>query len=86
MQSGSEQLKDWIGRRKFNQVEAADYLGLDYSVMSLLVNGLRNPGLPTAIVIERKTGIPVEAWTVTRIGELGERMGLPSGKRRHCKA
>lgn len=63
MRSGPEQLRDWLERRGFNQEEAARYLGIDASVMTKLVNGTRNAGLKIALIIERKTGIPVEAWS-----------------------
>jgi len=62
MKLGPEQLKDWMHRRRFLQREAADFLGFDETFVSQLVNGRRVPGLDNAIRIERKTGIPVEAW------------------------
>lgn len=69
MQSGAEQLKDWMHRRRFLQREAADYLGFDETFVSQLVNGRRVPGLENAVVIERRTGIPVEAWMPTAVDE-----------------
>lgn len=62
MKLGAEQFKDWMHRRRFLQKEAAEYLGFDETFVSQLVNGRRSPGLDNAILIERKTGIPVEAW------------------------
>ena len=62
MRPGPQQLRDWMERRSFNQEEAARYLGIVASVMTKLVNGTRNAGLKIALIIERKTGIPVEAW------------------------
>lgn len=62
MRSGPEQLRDWIERRGFNYEETARHLGLDPSVLTKLANGTRNAGLKIALIIERKTGIPVEAW------------------------
>lgn len=62
MKSGAEQLKDWMIRRRFLQREAAEHLGFDETFVSQLVNGRRTPGLDNAILIERETGIPVEAW------------------------
>lgn len=62
MKSGPEQLKDWMHRRRFLQREAAEYLGFDETFVSHLVNGKRSPGLDNAIILERRTGIPVEAW------------------------
>lgn len=62
MQSGPKQLQDWMKRRKFKNEEAANYLGLDASVTAKLANGSRKAGLKIALLIERKTGIPVEVW------------------------
>ena len=64
MQSGREQLRDWIKRRGFQQQEAAEYLGrgFDASVISAILAGRRSPGLENALTLERLTGIPVEAW------------------------
>lgn len=62
MKSGPDQFKDWMHRRRFLQREAAEYLGFDETFVSQLVNKRRSPGLDNAILIERKTGIPVEAW------------------------
>lgn len=64
MQSGREQLADWIERRGFQQQEAAVYLGLHSTEVSMYLSGRRTPGLDTAIQIERRAGIPVEAWTL----------------------
>ena len=69
MQSGPEQLRDWMARRNFNQSETAAYMGVDYTYVSQLVNGVRTPGLTNALKIERHTGIPVEAWEANEIGE-----------------
>lgn len=62
MKSGSEQLTDWIVRRQATQEEAAELLEIHYTLLSKYINGRRRPGLDSAIQIERKTGIPVEAW------------------------
>jgi transcriptional regulator with XRE-family HTH domain len=69
MKSGPAQLKDWMHRRKFLQKETAEFLGFDETFVSQLVNGRRQPGLVNAIVIERLTGIPVEAWLSTSVDE-----------------
>ena len=55
-------MKDWIQRRDFNNEETARYLGIDPSVVTKLANGTRHAGLKIALIIERKTGIPVESW------------------------
>jgi len=66
MQSGSEQLKDWMKRRGFTQRETAKFFDWDETFISALVtedeSRRRRPGLTNAIRIERETGIPVEAW------------------------
>lgn len=70
MQSGPEQLRHWLKRREFTNEEAAKYMGIDASVMTKLANGSRNAGLKIAVVIERHTGIPVEAWLSEDADEL----------------
>lgn len=62
MQSGPEQLKEWMHRRQFLQREAAEHLGFDETYVSQILGRRRRPGLDNAIIIERRTGIPVEAW------------------------
>ena len=81
MQSGAEQLRDWMDRRGFNQTETAAYLGFDIPFVSQLVNGRRNPGLTNAVSIERKTGIPVEAWAIA-VDESEERQPALADKPR----
>lgn len=82
MQSGPEQLRDWMSRRRFRNEEAAEYLGIDASVMTKLANGSRNAGLKIAVVIERHTGIPVEAWLSENADEL---VSVGSTNRRNSK-
>lgn len=72
MQSGPEQLKDWMRRRGFTQADAARYLQVDEPYVSVLVSGKRTPGLANAVKLERLTGIPVEAWASSEIGEAVE--------------
>jgi transcriptional regulator with XRE-family HTH domain len=67
MKSGAEQLADWMRRRGFNAMEAAEYFGWDVTFVSKLVNGRRLPGLTNAIKLERETGIPVEAWLPSHV-------------------
>lgn len=73
MPTGAEQLKDWIERRwplsSRKAREAAEYLGYDESFISQLLRGDRRPGLTNAINIERKSGIPVEAWVSSEVDE-----------------
>ena len=81
MESGIEQLRDWMERRGFNQTETAAHLGLDVPYVSQLMNGHRRPGLANAVAIADKTGIPVEAWLIGS-DESDERLTAPSGKRK----
>lgn len=71
-------------RRGFTQSDTTKYLGMHKSMLSLLVNGKRNPGLTTAVELERKTGIPVEDWAMP-----GDEPDRPptrkAAKRRVCK-
>jgi len=62
MNSGREQLADWIERRGFSQREAATYFGWHETFISKILLGYRLPGLAAAVKIERHTGIPVTAW------------------------
>ena len=50
-----------------NQVEAARVIGIGYYLFNKLYLGVRLPGRDVAVQIERHTGIPVEAWTSTRM-------------------
>jgi transcriptional regulator with XRE-family HTH domain len=70
--SGAEQFKDWMRRRGFTQADAARYLQLDEPYVSVLSSGKRTPGLDNAIHLERLTGIPVEAWASSELGEVGQ--------------
>ena len=67
MVTGAAQLKDWMVRRGLKSHELADYLGWDLTFISKLTNGSRLPGLVNAIILERHTGIPVEAWVSTEV-------------------
>lgn len=69
MQSGPEQFREWLRKRGFNQADAARHLEFDEPYVSVLLSGKRTPGLENAIIIERRTGIPVEAWAPIELGE-----------------
>ena len=86
MKSGAEQLKDWMHRRRFLQREAADHLGFDETFVSQLVNGRRTPGLDNAVIIERETGIPVEAWLSHADDKSDEPVGATARKSQIDKA
>ena len=47
---------------RLTQTEAAAIFGWDKTAMSRMLSGRITPTLETAIRIERRTGIPVEAW------------------------
>lgn len=86
MQSGAEQLKDWMERRGFNQRETATHFGWDETFISQLITERRKPGLMNAIRIERETGIPVEAWASSELDESAEAVPASRGKRKQDKA
>jgi transcriptional regulator with XRE-family HTH domain len=81
MQSGPEQLRDWMRRRGFTQADAARYLETDEPYISVLLSGKRTPGLVNAIHLERLTGIPVEAWASTALDESEKSVGVGTRKR-----
>lgn len=85
MQSGPEQLKDWMRRAKMNQAETARYLGLHEPTVSRILSGTYRPGLTTAVHLEQLTGIPVEAWVASELEETDEPVAATAGKRRLTK-
>lgn len=72
MHSGRERLRQWLQRSKLKQGEAAGLLGFDRSYLSQILGGKRQPGLASAIKIERVSGVPVEAWLPQRDGQPSE--------------
>ena len=54
-------------RRGLNGRQTARLLEMHYTVISNFITGKRLPGREYAIRIERTTGIPVEAWSPTRV-------------------
>ena len=85
MRSGPAQLKEWIERRGFNYQEASRYLGIDPSVLTKLANGTRHAGLTIALIIERKTGIPVESWASVDLDTQGSAVVAGPRKRKSDK-
>jgi transcriptional regulator with XRE-family HTH domain len=61
-----------MDRRMVNQRETAELLGITEAYLSQLLNNKRQPGLDNAIKIERLTGIPVEAWTLSDVSKPSE--------------
>ena len=80
MQSGPEQLRDWMTRRfpasDRPQRDTAELFDWDETfVAKLLAENpklRRRPGLVNAVRIERETGIPVEAWMDSELDERDE--------------
>lgn len=68
MQHGSQQLAEWIERSKLNQREAARKLGIHQSTLNKILKRTRLPGRHSAIAIRDTTGIPLDAWVETRVG------------------
>lgn len=73
MQTGAEQLREWMGRRfpksERPQRDTAEYFGWDETFIHKLLHGHRLPGLLNATRIERMTGIPTEAWLSSELDE-----------------
>lgn len=86
MDSGAEQLKDWLRRRGFTQADMARYFGWDESFVSVLLSGRRNPGLETAVTIERLAGIPIESWLPIEFNASVAVVEAKTAKRNHDKA
>jgi plasmid maintenance system antidote protein VapI len=82
MQSGPDQFRDWMRRRGFNQADASRYLEFEPPYVSDLLTERRTPGLTNAILIERRTGIPVEAWTSIEVDDSVEAVALSGDKRK----
>ena len=71
--SGAERLREYRDRHKYNQRDLAELLEINEVNLSRLINGIRNPGLLTAVRIEQVTGIPVESWLLNRVGKSDRR-------------
>lgn len=67
--TGRERLALWIERSKLNQLEASHVIGIDPTQLNHILKGKRCPGLMNAVKIERATGIPVEDWVSSELGE-----------------
>lgn len=83
---GRERLKRWMERSRINQREAARIIGIHFTHLSQILSGRRNPGLANAVVIERKTGISVEAWVPSEEGKSAAVVSIGDRKVRHGKA
>lgn len=81
MQHGRDLLKAWIDRMKMNQREAARLLGIDHTFLNQMLTGRRSPSLANAIKIEQRTGVSVESWVPTAVGESDDQL-LTGGRKR----
>lgn len=64
---GCRRLRSWMERSRLNQVAAAEVIGVSYALFNKLYLGVRLPGRDTAVQIEHRTGIPVDAWVSRRL-------------------
>ena len=71
--TGAERLAEYRDRHGYKQYELAELLGLADAHLSQILTGKRRPGLPIAVRIEQRTGIPAESWLLTRRGKNGRR-------------
>lgn len=83
MKPGAELLRDWMERTGYGkQADVAELLGMHESFLSMLLSGKRVPKLTNAVKIERLTGIPVAAWTLSDVDESEAPVAAGAGKRR----
>lgn len=83
--TGRERLARWMERSRLNQRQTAQIFGVHFAYLSQILSGRRSPGLANAITIERETGIPVEAWVPTEVGDYAETIAGRDGKRKVSK-
>lgn len=67
--TGRERLAEYRDRYGYKQYELAELLGIDDAYLSQLLSGKRRPGLPIAVRIEERTGIPAKSWLLTARGK-----------------
>ncbi len=66
MQSGAAQFSEWIEKRGYKQLEVANLLGISEGFVSMIRSGVRAPGRNLADRISILTGIPMNAWSLSR--------------------
>lgn len=66
--SGAERLAAYCEKHGYKQYELAELLDLHEAHLSQLLSGKRRPGLPIAVRIEERTGIPAESWLLKPVG------------------
>lgn len=62
MNSGREQLADWIDRKEYSKAQAAAAFKIHPVYLWQLLTGKRRPGRDLSVVIEELAGVPVKAW------------------------
>lgn len=67
--SGRERLRQYCDDYCGKQYKLAELLDLHVAHVSQLLSGARRPGLPLAVKIEERTGIPVESWLLSPRGK-----------------
>lgn len=66
---GAERLAEYCKKHYENQYELAELLELAEAHLSQLLSGKRRPGLPIAVRIEERTGVPAESWLLKPVGK-----------------
>lgn len=59
---GAELLLGWRLSKELHQDDASKLVGIDVAAYCKLETGYRRPGLPLAVGIQDRTGVPVTAW------------------------
>lgn len=67
-QTALDRLREYIKRTKLKQFEIAHLIGINNTHLSKIMSGQRRPGLDTAALIERRTGIPAVSWSERKRG------------------
>lgn len=77
MNVGAVKLIAWLKRTRTTQQELADRVGVHFTTVSQWTRGERQPGmkappggLAKAVLMERVTGIPLQAWGTSSDGDL----------------
>lgn len=70
--TGRELLAAWIERSRFNQRQAADFIGVTAGKLSLYLTGRARPGVDVVLRIEDATGVPARSWTLSGLSKTAE--------------
>lgn len=68
--TGRQLLAAWIERSRFNQRQAADFIGVTEGKLSLYLSGKARPGVDVVLRIEDATGVPARSWTLSGLSKL----------------